>query len=167
MDSAFAAEFRAQAIFRMEESLRMWRRAWEELPEEALWRRPNEASNSPGNLALHLCGNMRQYIHAGLGGQPDVRQRDTEFAARGGYAKAELEAMLEQTVREACDIIQQADEDSLLRIRRVQGFQLSGIGIILHVVEHYSYHTGQLAFWVKYLRNTDLGFYAGFDLNAK
>lgn len=167
MDSAFAAEFRTQAIFRMEESTRMCRRALEDLPEEALWQRPNEASNSVGNILLHLRGNIRQYIHSGLGGQPDVRERDAEFAARGGYTKAQLWTMLEQTVREACDIIRQADDDNLLRVRRVQGFQLSGIGIVLHVVEHYSYHTGQIAFWVKYLRNTDLGFYAGFDLNAK
>ncbi|MCS7035220.1 MAG: DinB family protein [Saprospiraceae bacterium] len=167
MNSAFAAEFRVQAIFRMEESTRMCRRALEELPEEHLWRRPNEASNSVGNLLLHLCGNIRQYIYSGLGGQPDVRERDAEFAARSGPSKAELWAKLEHTVREACDIIRQTDDDNLLRVRRVQGFQLSGIGIVLHVVEHYSYHTGQIAFWVKYLRNTDLGFYAGFDLNAK
>ncbi len=167
MGSNLAAEFRAQAIFRMEESTRMFRRAWEMLPDVALWQRPNEASNSAGNLVLHLCGNMRQYIHSGLGGQPDVRERDAEFAARGGYSKPDLWAMLEQTVAEACDIIRQADEADLLRVRRVQGFQLSGVGIIMHVVEHYSYHTGQLAFWVKCLQNTDLGFYAGIDLNAK
>ncbi len=167
MDSPLAAEFRAQALFRLEESTRMCRRAIEVLPEAALWQRSNEASNSVGNLLLHLRGNIRQYIHAGLGGQPDVRERDAEFAARGGYTKAELWAALEQTVAEACDIIRHADEFNLLRVRRVQGFSLSGLGLVLHVVEHYSYHTGQIAFWVKQLQNVDLGFYADFDLNAK
>ncbi len=167
MESALAAEFRNQALFRLRESLRMWRRAWEELPQEALWQRPNAASNSAANLLLHVCGNMRQYICAGLGGQPDLRQRDAEFAARSGYTKAELWTMLEQAVSEACAIIEQTDTDELLRMRRVQGFHLSGVGIILHVVEHFSYHTGQLAFWVKFLRDIDLGFYAGVDLNAK
>ncbi|MCS6929441.1 MAG: DUF1572 domain-containing protein [Saprospiraceae bacterium] len=167
MTSPVATEFCAQAIFRMEESTRMCRRALEELPEEALWLRPNESSNSVGNLLLHLCGNIRQYIHSGLGGQPDIRQRNAEFAIRQGYSKSELWSMLEQTVREACELIRQADDENLLRVRRVQGFQLSGIGIILHVVEHYSYHTGQIAFWIKSLRNVDLGFYAGYDLNAK
>jgi len=167
MLTAIAAEVRDQAVLRMQETTRICRRAWDELPEELLWHRPNEASNSAGNLVLHLCGNMRQYIHAGLGGYPDLRQRDAEFAARGGHTKAELWSLLEQTVAEACDIIRKADDDNLLRVRRVQGFHLSGVGIILHVVEHYSYHAGQLAFWVKALRNIDLGCYAGFDLNAK
>ncbi len=167
MNGAFAAEFRTQWLFRMSESTRMCRRALEELPEQLLWQRPNEASNSVGNLLLHLCGNMRQYIHSGLGGQPDLRERDAEFTARSGPSKAELWTQLEQTVREACDIVQQTDDENLLRVRRVQGFQLSGIGIALHVLEHYSYHVGQIAFWVKSLQNIDLGFYAGFDLNAK
>ena len=54
----------------------------------------------------------------------------------------------------------------LLRSRTVQGFQLSGIGIVVHVTEHYSYHTGQIAFWTKQLKNKDLGFWEGKDLNA-
>ena len=49
----------------------------------------------------------------------------------------------------------------------VQGFQLSGIGIVVHVVEHYSYHTGQISFWTKQLKNKDLRFYAGLDLNVQ
>jgi len=49
----------------------------------------------------------------------------------------------------------------------VQGYYHSGIGIIIHVTEHYSYHTGQIIFWVKLLKNKDLGFYAGIDLNVK
>jgi uncharacterized damage-inducible protein DinB len=49
----------------------------------------------------------------------------------------------------------------------VQGFQLTGIGIVVHVVEHYSYHTGQIAFWTKQLRNKDIEFYGGRDLNMR
>ena len=49
-----------------------------------LWWRPNESSNSVGNLLLHLAGNARQWIVSGVGGQPDVRRRQQEFDAREG-----------------------------------------------------------------------------------
>ena len=58
-------------------------------------------------------------------------------------------------------------EEELMRKRMVQGFEYSGIGIIIHVTEHFSYHTGQIAFWTKQLKNKDLGFYADRDLEIK
>src|SRR6187431_723775 len=61
-----------------------------QLSEEDLWWRPNEASNSVGNLILHLVGNMRQWIVGGLGGIPTHRDRDSEFADRGPHPKAVL-----------------------------------------------------------------------------
>ena len=61
------------------------------MPADRLWQRANESSNSAGNLVLHLAGNVRQWIVSGVGGAPDVRHREAEFAARGG---AGLEALL-------------------------------------------------------------------------
>ncbi len=167
MSNEFAREFKEQAIFRLNESTRMVRASFAELTDEDIWARPNPASNSIGNLILHLRGNMTQYAISSLTGTPDARERDAEFAAREGYDKDTLLAMLEATVEEVKAAVQNADEASLLRERSVQGFRFSGIGIILHVVEHYSYHTGQIAFWTKILKNKDLGFYAGMNLNAK
>ncbi len=167
MHQDLATEFREQAIYRMEESTRMLRIALGELPESDLWERPNAASNSVGNIILHLCGNIRQYAISALGGSEDVRERDAEFAARGGLDKAALLEKLLATVEQANATIARADAENLLCERSVQGFRLSGMGIILHVVEHYSYHTGQIAFWTKLLRDKDLGFYAGMDLNVK
>src|SRR5579862_1299439 len=53
-----------------------------ELSRQQIWWRPHEASNSVGNLVLHLEGNVRQWIISGLGGAPDKRQRDQEFSER-------------------------------------------------------------------------------------
>jgi uncharacterized damage-inducible protein DinB len=53
------------------------------------------------------------------------------------------------------------------RVRPVQAFQASGISIFVHVTEHLSYHTGQIAFWTKQLKDKGLGFYAGMDLNRR
>ncbi|MGI9551651.1 MAG: DinB family protein [Aurantibacter sp.] len=163
----FYEEFINQAIFRMDESSRMVNIALESLSEEEIWQRPNDSSNSIGNLILHLCGNITQYVISSLGEQEDIRERDQEFSAKGGLNKSELINKLADTVEVANNTMKSATLDQLLQERDVQGFQLSGIGIILHVVEHYSYHTGQIAFWTKQLKNKDLGFYEGKDLNAK
>ena len=54
------------------------------LTAEQIWTRNSENQNAVGNLVLHLCGNVRQWIIGGIGGRPDIRDRDSEFAARGG-----------------------------------------------------------------------------------
>ena len=53
------------------------------LSDEQIWTRPYPYGNSIGNLVLHLCGNVRQWIVSGIGGKPDVRVRDREFSAHG------------------------------------------------------------------------------------
>lgn len=137
------------------------------LTEEDIWKRPNPASNSVGNIVLHLCGNITQYIISALGGAPDLRERDAEFAAIEGATKAELWQKLTETIEQAKAVIVQLDEAKLAKNQIVQGQNYTGIKIVLHVVEHYSYHTGQLIFWTKLLKDVDMGYYAGWALNAK
>lgn len=151
----------------MEESLRMITRCFESLSEDELWKRPNASSNSIGNLVLHLKGNITQYVMASVGGAEDHRERDLEFSQRAGADKAEMLTILQKTVAQACECISRCDEMELLRVRTVQGFRFSGLGAVLHAVEHLSYHTGQIAFWTKILKDEDLGFYTGKDLNRK
>lgn len=160
-------EFIDQAVFRLEENTPRIKKCLEELTEEEVWKRPNDSSNSVGNLILHLCGNITQYIISSLGEKEDERERDKEFETRGGFTKDELFEKLSSTVDEAVEVIKEMDEKKLLKVRSVQGFEYSGVGNIIHVVEHYSYHTGQIAFWTKLLKDRDLGFYAGVDLNVK
>lgn len=160
-------EFIDQSIFRLQESAERIFSCMQEIGDEQLWLRPNESSNSIGNIILHLCGNIRQYAVSSLGNQPDTRMRDLEFSTQEGFTKDELADRLRSTLEEAIQTIRSLDEESLIKTRTVQGFHLTGIGIIIHVTEHLSYHTGQVAFWVKCLKNKDLGFYAGIDLNTK
>ena len=165
--SRWQEEFVENTIFRMEESLRMITRCFESLREDELWTRPNDSSNSIGNLVLHLKGNITQYVMASVGGEDDMRERDLEFSTRSGYDKAALLDLLKETVSRACTCISRCDEAEFLRMRTVQGFRFSGLGSVLHAVEHLSYHTGQIAFWTKILKDEDLGFYRGKDLNMK
>src|SRR5262245_27664947 len=123
------------------------RRALEELPAADLWWRPHERSTSVGNLLLHLQGNVRQWIVSGLGGAPDHRERSTEFAAREGQDKTALLAALAATVEEACAVIARLDERALAGTVTIQGIETTRLGAVLHVVEHFSWHTGQVT-WV-------------------
>ncbi len=151
----------------MDESLRMVKISLEKVSEAQVWQNPNESMNSIGNLILHLCGNMTQYGIASLRNIEDKRERDLEFSTGGGFTKKELLNKLETTVNEVKASIQDVSIERLLEVKSVQGYQFSGIGNSIHVVEHFSYHTGQIAFWVKQLKNEQLGFYDGVDLNQK
>ena len=167
MTKEFIQEFISQSIYRIDENTQKITNCLNELEETEIWNRPNENSNSVGNLILHLCGNIRQYAISSLGQIRDIRERDKEFSAKGGYSKNELIENLIAAIEQAKKIILNIGEAELLKSRYVQGNLHTGIGIIIHVTEHYSYHTGQIIFWTKLLKNKDLRYYAGIDLNIK
>ena len=160
------SEFITNSCYRLDESLRMTKISLEKVTEEQLWLKPNASLNSIGNLILHLCGNMTQYGIASLNEIKDERQRDLEFSTEDRFTKKELFEKLEITVNNVKTSIRNVSLERLLKLKHIQGFQLSGVGNIIHAVEHFSYHTGQIAFWVKQLNNEQLGFYDGQDLNV-
>lgn len=167
MDNQIQKEFVLNASYRMDESLRMIKICLDKLSEKVIWQKPNEATNSIGNLILHLCGNITQYGISSLQGLEDNRNREEEFSVLSGYSKNELFQKLISTVEDTKNAMSEVTIEELLKKRSVQGFEFSGIGNIVHVVEHLSYHTGQIALWTKILNNKDLGFYDGIDLNTK
>ena len=115
-----------------------------ELADEDLWWRPNEASNSVGNLLLHLAGNVRQWIIHGVGGVPNVRQRQQEFDTREGVSAGVLLARLRETLEEADRVLDSLDPEALLAPRQIQGIDVTILGAVYHVVEHFSTHVGQI-----------------------
>ena len=121
-----------------------------------VWWRPNEASNSIGNLLLHLRGNVTQWIVGGVGRRPFQRVRPEEFSARGGATAQELLTDLAATVHEACGIIALQTDDSLVEQRQIQGYDVSVLDAIYHVVEHFSMHTGQIILLAKARNGSDL-----------
>ncbi|MDQ3014086.1 MAG: DUF1572 domain-containing protein [Acidobacteriota bacterium] len=129
-----------------------------ELNDEQIWWRPNEASNSIGNLILHLCGNARQWMIAGVGGATDVRQRASEFAERDRISKAGLMALLAETLKEV-DAVLAGLEDELAAVQSdaplqreclPQGYAQTVQDAVFHMVEHFSYHTGQIILLAKW-----------------
>jgi len=123
----------------------------EQLNEDQVWARGKDSENAVGNLVLHLCGNVRQWIVSSIGGQPDRRDRDAEFAARAGVSKAELRQRLHATVAEALAVIAALPERRLSERHTIQGYDVSVMEAIYHVVEHFSMHTGQVIFATKML----------------
>ena len=135
------------------------------LNDEQIWRRPNERSNSAGNLVLHLCGNLRQWVVHGLGGAADIRERDAEFAQRGPIPSTELAERFSRTMDEVDRVLDRLDSADLLTPRRVQGFDETGVSVLVHATEHLSYHTGQITYITKAATDEDIGFYRGIELN--
>lgn len=145
------------------------------LDEEQVWRRPNESSNSVGNLLLHLSGNVRQWIISGVGGAEDTRDRASEFATRGPVSKTELLDLVKATLDGADAVLAKiegecaaADSDApLQRVCRPQAYEVTVLDAIFHVVEHFSYHTGQIIFAAKWLAEGRVGFYDDRRLNLE
>jgi uncharacterized damage-inducible protein DinB len=138
-------------------------RCLELLNDEQVWWRANEKSNSIGNLILHLCGNARQWIVCGIGGAPDARNRDAEFARRELIPRHELVSLLRNTMGEVDQALAGFDPESLSETRTIQGLEVTAIEGILHVVEHFSMHTGQIILITKMLTESDLSFYEFID----
>jgi uncharacterized damage-inducible protein DinB len=129
-----------------------------QLTEEEIWWRPNPASNSAGNLVLHLSGNMRQWIISGLGGAGDVRVRDREFSERGPLPRRVLVTRLRTTVAEARRVLDRLPAGALARPYTIQGFRVTGLVAVAHVYEHFSHHAGQIIYITKLKRGRDLRF---------
>ena len=128
------------------------------LSEEDIWWRPNRASNSVGNLILHLQGNVRQWIISGLGGQPDRRERDREFAATGPISRHTLLAGFRKTIKEADSVLGAIKTADMVRMFSIQGFDVTGLQAVCHVAEHFAFHAGQIIFVTKLKQGKDLKF---------
>lgn len=155
------AAFAKTSTTYLREYLARIERAVEILPEADLWWRPHPDTLSAGNILLHLSGNVRQWIVSGLGSANDGRDRAAEFAATEGATGAELLEALRRTVQAAAATIDALDERSAVQEYSIQGTKVRGWEAVYHVVEHFSWHTGQLV-WIAKTRAGDghgLAFY--------
>jgi uncharacterized damage-inducible protein DinB len=129
------------------------------LTSEQVWTRNSDNENAVGNLVLHLSGNVRQWIGNGVAGLADDRQRDTEFAARGGTPAGDLAELLKTRIADAAEIIRGVPPIRLTERILPQGYDVTVLEAIAHVVEHFSQHTGQIILLTKMLTGDDLGYY--------
>lgn len=137
------------------------------LTEEQLWWRPNEASNSVGNLLLHLNGNLGQWIVATFNRTEDARNRPSEFSEHGPVPVAGLLAPLASTIEEAGAVLARLTEEDLLATYKIQGYTVTGLYAIYHSIEHFAMHYGQIAYITKALQDRDLGFFRELDKTGR
>jgi hypothetical protein len=159
-----AAEFRRRVLGEYVPRIRACVR---QLTEEQCWRKPSPHGNSIANLLLHMDGNLRQWLLAGLGGDRDERVRAAEFAARPAEvaaSAAELVNRLEASAQRAAALVEALPVAAWLQRKTFQSgprarFDDDGVGAVLHVLEHLSGHAGQIYQWTKQMLGTDLRFY--------
>jgi hypothetical protein len=120
----------------------------------ALWAVAPGVTNAAGTLALHLEGNLREYIGRQLGGIEYSRDRPLEFSARG-VAKEELIRRVEAVRASIPPVIRALAPERLEAAypERIQGAELSARQFLVHLLAHLGYHMGQ----IDYLRRVTTG----------
>jgi len=135
------------------------RRCVDVLPRAVVWARPNQASNSVGNLIVHLTGNVTEWILGGVGGRPITRYRAGEFAQRDGADGLKLLENLDSVLREADLVLANLDEQDLQRSLIIQDRDTTVLAAVYHVVEHFAMHTGQIIMLTKMYAPGKIHFY--------
>jgi hypothetical protein len=163
-DDAVAAAFIEYSRWKLvEEYWPRLRGCVESLTDEQVWWRPNDASNSVGNILLHLNGNVRQWLIAPFTRASDDRNRPAEFGCRDRLPRGELLAALDATIVEGGRVLGSLTARDLLETCQIQGYTVSGLDAVYQVVEHFGMHYGQVVYVTKQLRGENLGFYRELD----
>jgi len=157
--SAVASAFARESLLELTAATGIIRHCLNQLTEQQIWWRPDESMNSVGNLILHLGGNLRQWIISGVGGAADTRRRQLEFDERGPISGSQLLSEIELTVQEAGEVLGQVSGEMLLEERRIQGFETTCLGAVVHSVSHFRGHVQEIV----HLSRTILGADYQFD----
>ena len=157
MNSSIAELFLAYSVHKLRDMRNCVETCLLELNDEQVWERKAAHENTIGNLILHLCGNIRQWIMHGVGRETDVRTRDLEFSQNSGLTKAELLTLFAATITEAVAVIVALPHERLLdRTDPQQRGEVSVLDAIYQVVGHVQQHTGQIILLTKQMCARDL-----------
>ena len=113
--------------------------------DEKLWLVATGITNSGGNLALHLVGNLKHFIGAVLGGTGYVRDRDAEFTAKS-VSRAQLIAAVDETTEIVSTTLAKLTGDELAATYPIDVFgqPMTTEYFIIHLATHFNYHLGQI-----------------------
>jgi uncharacterized damage-inducible protein DinB len=127
------------------------RTALASLTDEQLWWRPNEKSNSIGNLVLHLTGSLNHFFNRNLGGLDYTRDRPAEFAERRLLPKAEVLALFDEMITNAERTFDRLTVDMLGTPSPEPTMHTIVFEDVMNVALHFSTHTGQIVWIAKML----------------
>lgn len=114
--------------------------------EENLWLVDGEITNSAGNLALHLCGNLQHFIGAVIGKSGYERNREFEFSGKD-VPREELLKSVETTKQIVNQTLLRIPESTLnypYPIRVFGDKDMSTVFFLVHLQGHLNYHLGQI-----------------------
>lgn len=113
--------------------------------EDVLWLTPPHFTNPPGNLVLHLEGNLREYVGRQLGNVPYVRNRPLEFSTRG-VSKAELIARVAELRQLIPSVIDRLSPEQMQKDypEVVLEVPMSTEAFLIHLYGHLNWHLGQV-----------------------
>lgn len=147
-----------------EESLARILQCIDSLDDTQLWYSPNTVTNSVGNLVLHLNGNIRQYLCHGIGGERDVRKRESEFIPKQFISKALLKSLISAAIKDGLTYVNAVSPKEWLAEIDIQVFTMTRYSALIHVIEHTSYHVGQITYLTKEQTGNETGYYEGLEL---
>ena len=159
MNTELSTLFVAHSVGKLNQMVSAIELCFSKLSEAQIWQRNSDNENALGNLILHLCGNMQQWIGAGFGGEKDIRVREAEFSARGNANKEALLQLLHQTVNHNLAVIESVTPERLIEQITPQDRTVSILEAIYQVVGHFQQHTGQIMFATKLMTSEDLKIY--------
>ncbi len=147
-DTNTAAAFLAEAGRQLEECHQKVRHCLGQLSEEQAWWRAEAGLNSIANRVLHLTGNVTQRIASLIGGDPDHRNRDLEFAERRVIPVGELLARFEVAIRRAEVVLSELPPERLHETRcyrMLRGeVEATLLVLILQTLTHLAGHTQEI-----------------------
>jgi uncharacterized damage-inducible protein DinB len=130
------------------------------LSEEQLWHRGGDYENSVANLLLHLSGNLGEWVLHGIGGRPDVRERDAEFSLQPTMPGAEVIAQFQNKLAEVRAVIAATPLERLLEVIDPQPTsswrRVTILETMFIITGHLQQHAGQIILLTKQMLATDL-----------
>lgn len=113
--------------------------------EEMIWKTDKNISNSAGNLALHLVGNLSHFVGAILGNSGYIRNRELEFSLKD-VPKTELIQQIEKATEIVTLTLQNLPAEDLVKEFPGEplGYKMTTGYFLIHLSGHLSYHLGQI-----------------------
>ncbi len=116
--------------------------------EANIWKALPGVTNTAGNLALHLMGNLNHFIGATLGETGYKRDRDSEFSTKN-VSRETLLIDIERTAVMVDKVLTSISPDKLQAPFPFEMFGKRDTAYyLLHFYGHLTYHNGQ----INYLR---------------
>jgi Protein of unknown function (DUF1572) len=160
MTEQISEVFLSASVKRMQLSENDINRCLDKLSDEQIWCRGGDYENSIANLLLHLEGNLRQWFLHGIDGQPDVRQRDSEFTLSPSERCGEIRRRFAATLAECREVIGSLPPTRLLEMIDPQPTGNWGpmtiLEAIYRIVSHLQLHQGQIILLTKQLIGADV-----------